>query len=112
MIPDLDLQLQVVIQALKDTVMPAVDPAHRMAIEHLRLSIATLSMVRERLPPAELREWQELANASALGRTTVVEVTSIALEQALGQRAELPELDTPKPGPRPAATRPRLAGGG
>src|SRR3546814_15487978 len=77
MIPDLDLQLQVVIKALKDTVMPAVDPAHRMAIEQLGLSLETLSMVRERLPLAGLREWQDLANALALGRATVVEVSSI-----------------------------------
>src|SRR3546814_17934705 len=105
MIPDLDLQLQVVIKALKDTVMPAVDPAHRMAIEQLGLSIATLSMVRERLPLAGLREWQDLANAIALGRATVVEVSSIALEQAIGDGAALLADARPTPGPRTAATR-------
>src|SRR3546814_16465351 len=90
MIPDLDLQLQVVIKALQDTVMPAVDPAHRMAIEQLGLSIATLSMVRERLPLAGLREWQDPAHALALGRATVVEVSSLALEQAHGHSAAVP----------------------
>src|SRR3546814_5642901 len=98
----------VVIKALKDTVMPAVDPAHRMAIEQLGLSIATLSMVRERLPLAGLREWQDLANAIALGRATVVEVSSIALEQANGDGAALPDDERPTPGPRTAATRPVL----
>src|SRR3546814_11599500 len=106
MIPDLDLQLQVVIKALKDTVMPAVDPAHRMAIEQLGLSIATLSMVRERLPLAGLREWQDLAHAIALGRPTVVEVSSIALEQAIGDGAAWLDDARPRPGARPAATGP------
>ncbi|MBB4631630.1 hypothetical protein [Sphingosinicella soli] len=105
MIPDLDLQLQVVIKALKDTVMPAVDPAHRMAIEQLGLSIATLSMVRERLPLAGLREWQDLANAIALGRATVAEVSSAVLEQAIGDGAALLDEARPAPGARTAATR-------
>src|SRR3546814_16452109 len=105
MIPDLVLQLQVGIKALKDTVMPAVDPAHRMAIEQLGLSIATLSMVRERLPLAGLREWQDLANAIALGRATVVAVSSIALEQAIGDGAALLDDARPTPGARTAAKR-------
>src|SRR3546814_19527781 len=83
MIPDLDLQLQVVIKALKDTVMPAVDPAHRMAIEQLGLSIATISLVRARLPLAGLREWPDLANAILLGSAPVAELSYTALEQAL-----------------------------
>jgi hypothetical protein len=109
MVPDLDLQLQAVIKALKDTVMPAVDPAHRMAIEQLGLSIATLSMVRERLPLAGLREWQDLANAIALGRATLAESSSAALEQAIGDGAPLLDDARPAPGARPAATRAILA---
>src|SRR3546814_17918669 len=101
MIPDLDLQLQVVIKALKDTVMPAVDPAHRMAIEQLGLSIATLSMVRERLPLAGLRAWQDLATAIAPGRATVLAVPSLALAQANGDRAAFLVDARPPPGPPP-----------
>lgn len=52
MVPDFDLQLQVVIDALTKTVMPAVDPANKVAQEQLQLSLATLSMVRQRLPLA------------------------------------------------------------
>jgi hypothetical protein len=52
MVPDLDLQLQVTIKALTDNVMPAVDPANKMAVEQLHLTVATLTMVRSRLPIA------------------------------------------------------------
>ena len=109
MVPDLDLHLQVVIKALKDTVMPAVDPAHRMAVEQLGLSIATLAMVRERLPLAGLREWQELDNAIALGRATLAVVSSAALEQAIGDGAALLDDARPAPGARPQGTRAILA---
>jgi hypothetical protein len=105
MVPDLDLQLQVVIKALRDTVMPAVDPAHRVAVEQLGLAIATLAMVRERLPLAGLREWQDLANAIALGRAASAEASSIALEQAIGEGAALLDDARPAPGARSAATR-------
>lgn len=105
MVPELDLQLQVVIKALRDTVMPAVDPAHRMAVEQLGLSIATLSMVRERLPFAGLREWQDLANAIALGRSTVAEAPSEELDAALRKGNALLADACPAPDARPAATR-------
>ncbi len=52
MIPDLDLQLQSAIKALQDIVGPAVDPGNKMAAEQLHLTIATLAMVRLRLPMA------------------------------------------------------------
>jgi hypothetical protein len=52
MVPDLDLQLQVAIKALTDNVVPAVDPANKMAVEQLQLIVATLAMVRSRLPIA------------------------------------------------------------
>src|SRR3546814_6371792 len=50
MVPSFDLQLQAAIKALSDTVGPAVDPADKVASEQLHLVIATLGMVRERLP--------------------------------------------------------------
>lgn len=105
MVPELDLQLQAVIKALTDTVMPAVDPAHRMAVEQLGLSIATLSMVRERLPLSGLREWQDLANAIALGRAASANAASPVLEETVQQGEG--HLDNPRaePGARPAATR-------
>lgn len=50
MVPSLDLQLQAAIKALSDTMRPALDPANKMAAEQLHIVIASLAMVRERLP--------------------------------------------------------------
>ena len=50
MVPDLDFQLQVSLKALSDNVVPAVDPQDSVAKEQLNLVIATLTMVRNRLP--------------------------------------------------------------
>lgn len=50
MVPDLDYQLQVSLKALSDNVTPAVDPLDAVAKEQLQLVIATLTMVRDRLP--------------------------------------------------------------
>ncbi|MBB4631625.1 hypothetical protein [Sphingosinicella soli] len=50
MVPSLDLQLQAAIKALSDTVSRAIDPADKMASGQLHLVIASLGMVRERLP--------------------------------------------------------------
>ena len=66
MVPDIDLQLRVVLKALRDVVAPAIDPANRLAVEQLHLSIATLGMVQARLPLAGARVRAELANAIAL----------------------------------------------
>jgi hypothetical protein len=50
MIISLDLQLRVVIKALREVVAPALDPANELAKEQLGLSIATLAVVQARLP--------------------------------------------------------------
>ncbi|QUT07214.1 hypothetical protein KFK14_07330 [Sphingobium phenoxybenzoativorans] len=50
MVLDINLQLNVVMKALRDAVGPAVDPGNKMAVEQLQLSIATLNMVIDRLP--------------------------------------------------------------
>ena len=50
MVPSLDLQLQAAIKALSDTIVPAIDSSDKVAAEQLNLVIATLGMVRERLP--------------------------------------------------------------
>ncbi len=63
MLPDCDLQLRVVIKALQDVVVPAVDPANQLAVEQIRLSLATLEMVRSRVPLVDKCARKELANA-------------------------------------------------
>lgn len=98
MIPDLDLQLQVVIKALRDTVSAAVDPLHQTAVEQLGLSIATLTMVRERLPFASAREWQDLSDAIDLAQCIGDAATSEELPSAIAAgRAALCAVN-PAPG--------------
>ena len=50
MVPDPDLQLQVVIKALSETIAPAVRSDEKVAQEQLHLSIATLGILRQQLP--------------------------------------------------------------
>lgn len=50
MAPDADLQLNAVIKALTEAVTPAVDPSNDVAQEQMHLSIATLGLLRDRLP--------------------------------------------------------------
>ncbi|WP_374413741.1 hypothetical protein [Novosphingobium colocasiae] len=50
MVPDSDLQLQMVIKALQEAVAPGLKPDEKIAAEQLHLSIATLGMVRQHLP--------------------------------------------------------------
>lgn len=44
-----DIQLPAVIKALTDTVMPAIDPNNKPALEQLQLSIGLLSIMQQRM---------------------------------------------------------------
>ncbi len=68
MVPDFDLQLQAVLKALRDTVAPALDPANRVAIEQLHLTMATIAIVRDRLPLARRFARRQLEDGMALAR--------------------------------------------
>jgi hypothetical protein len=100
MVPDLDLQLQTVMKALADNVKPAVDPADKVAIEQLGLVLATLAMVRDRLPVQRrfirrLLE-DEIALAEAVGRA-VDQAGALAADIAAARNALAdPELDAPE----------------
>ena len=74
MVPDIDLQLQAAIKALTDTVMPAVDPGDKMAVEQLGLAIATLGIVRQHLPLARRLARRALGDALAMAK----ELASVA----------------------------------
>jgi hypothetical protein len=67
MIPDPDLQLQVVITALRDVVAPGMSPTDRRATEQLHLAIATLGLVRSRLPMVAAFRRAEFEDALNLG---------------------------------------------
>ena len=68
MIPEIDVQLAAVAKALADNVMPAVDCANPMAVEQLHLALATLAIVRQRLPDLHAYLRRDLAEAIALAR--------------------------------------------
>lgn len=78
MVPDIDLQLQTVIRALSEVVAPAVSPQNQPAIEQLHLSIATLKLLKERVPLEHARARVELTQAIALAE---------AMQAADGTRA-------------------------
>jgi len=99
MVPDIDLQLQAVIKALTDTVMPAVDPANKMAMEQVGLAVATLSMARNRLPLVRrlVRHGLEMAITTAEELLAGVPAVASGLvgPLALGRQALLdPAMDT------------------
>ena len=80
MIISLDLQLRVVMKALREVVAPALDPANHLAEEQLGLSIATLAMVQSRLPYIHVASRQEVSNA-------------LTLAEAVGNAAGTTQLD-------------------
>lgn len=99
MVPDADLQLAVVIKALRDVVAPAVDPANKLAIEQLHLSIATIGLVQRGLPLAHARARRELLNAVALadavtaaGGTLDVAAAGAALADPAADEPRLDEV--------------------
>jgi len=85
MVPDAELQLAVVIKALRDVVAPAVDPGNKPAIEQLHLSIATIGLVQRGLPLAHARARQELLNA--LGLAEAVTAAGGAVDDAAARAA-------------------------
>src|SRR3546814_7087632 len=96
MVPSVDLQLQAAIKALSDTVGPAIDPADKVASEQLHLVIATLGMVRERLPAQRRFIRRLLEDAAAIaGAVNASEHDDRLAEAVVVARAALadPELE-------------------
>jgi len=105
MTPDLDLQLQVAIKALTDTVMPALDPDNKVAAEQLGLAIATFSMIRMRLPFEAARSWRALANAIDVAVAVSAELDDAELKSAVGAGRLLLSENNPAPRARDSQTR-------
>lgn len=84
MVPDADLQLQVVIKALVETVAPAVDPSNKVAIEQLHLVLGTLKLLREHLPLTRRFVRALLTDAVDLGE-------QVANAVAVSERREIDE---------------------
>lgn len=55
-----EIQIQSMIKAMVDVVLPAVDPDHKMAQEQARLIIGTLQLVARRLPVSYRYDCDEL----------------------------------------------------
>jgi len=63
-----DIQLKVVLKALTDVILPAVDPDNKLAQEQTRLAIGTLQLVAKRLPIAYRYDRDELNRYVGLSR--------------------------------------------
>ncbi|GGY90163.1 hypothetical protein ACFSTD_19890 [Novosphingobium colocasiae] len=94
MVPDSDLQLQMVIKALQEAVAPGLKLDEKIAAEQLHLSIATLGMVRQHLPitrrfiRAMSRDALDLAaRLDAVVATETLKAPTAALEAALADPA-------------------------
>jgi hypothetical protein len=101
MVPDIDLQLQVVIKALESSILPALDAANPQAAEQCQLALATLAFVRQRLPLHRRLVRKELADNLALAQslcgahdfTASTDCARSALEDAELDSAELAEVN-------------------
>lgn len=55
-----DIQLQSVLKAMSDVILPAIDPGNQLAQEQARLCMGLLSLLRERLPLQFAYDCEEL----------------------------------------------------
>jgi hypothetical protein len=63
-----DLQIQVILKALKDVILPAVDKDNKLAQEQTHLAIGTLQLIAKFLPIAYRYDRDELERYVALSR--------------------------------------------
>lgn len=85
MIPEIDVQLAAIAKSLADNVLPAVDRSNPMAVEQLHLVLATLGIVRQRLPDLHACLRRDLADNIALAREISGDGAAIAeSERVLG----------------------------
>jgi hypothetical protein len=92
MIPEIDVQLAAVAKSLADNIRPAIDPANAMAQEQLHLALATLAIVRQRLPDLHAYLRRDLADNIALGQKIGADAAAIADSEAV--------LASPEAGPQ------------
>ena len=88
MIPDLELQLSVTIKALRDVVLPAIDPGNGVATEQTHLALATLGMVRAHLPLRQKLAQTELNHALAMAQSLDTGATAGTAFAAARERAK------------------------
>lgn len=102
MVPSPEMQLRSVIKSLTDSVRPAIDVTNKAATEQVDLVIATLAMVKDRIPllrrfaRAELKDQIELANKVAphlIEAAVATEVITTLTQSAVALLAD-PEGDS------------------
>lgn len=92
MIPEIDVQLAAIAKSLADNVLPAIDASNPMAIEQMHLALATLGIVRQRLPDLHAYLRRDLADNIALARQIGGEGAAIAeSERVLGSPESSPQ---------------------
>jgi hypothetical protein len=63
--PGFDLRLRTMIKALSETVLPAVDPGNKAALEQTHIVIGSLELLREQIDYAH---WYEVVDAKSMAR--------------------------------------------
>ena len=69
-----EIQIQVILKALTDVILPAVDQDNKLAQEQTRLAIGTLQLVAKRLPIAYRYDRDELNRYVGLSRDLIAQV--------------------------------------
>lgn len=95
---DLDVQLQVALRALEETVAPALGGAEKHVAEQFHLALLTLRFVHSRLPDMRRYARLELASCLALAKDSIAAVgTAPALAAAIAAAEDVetdPAADT------------------
>lgn len=95
---DLDVQLQVALRALEETVAPALGGAEKHVVEQFHLALLTLRFVHGRLPDMRRYARMELASCLALAKDSIAVVgmaPALATAIAAGESVEAdPVADT------------------
>jgi hypothetical protein len=71
-----DLQIQVILKALRDVILPAVDKDNKLAQEQTHLAIGTLQLMAKFLPIAYRYDRDELDRYVGLSRDLIAQVGS------------------------------------
>ena len=64
--PGFDLRIRSMMKALSETVLPAVDPANKAAIEQLHITLGSLSLLREQVDYAYAFEIADLRDMATI----------------------------------------------
>ena len=84
-----EIQIQSMIKAMIDVVLPSVDAENKLAIEQSHLIIGTLQLVAKRLPIAYRYDRDELERYVALSKALVSQLDPVPGSTSTGELAKL-----------------------